>query len=826
MQMIAQVSVSGTIVDKKTNKPLPYVQIVVKGTTKGTASDANGNYVLKDIPLKSFTLEVSQLGYATTSKHVSRANGANQHLDIYMDEEIFQLDGVVVTSNRSETLRRIAPTLVTVLSPELFHKTSSATLSQGLRFLPGLRIEDNCQNCGFNQVRINGLQGAYSQILIDGRPIFSALSGVYGLEQIPSNMIDRVEVIRGGGSALYGSGAVGGVVNVITREPNSNSVEIAHQMTDFVAKGAGSKVQNTTTFNASVLTEDRNAAIMVFGQHNYRPGYDYDGDSFTEIPNLRNRSLGFRSYLKTGLYGKLTLEYHSMQEYRRGGDRLDLPPFEAHIAEYLQHYINGGELRFDQGFREGKTRFSVYASAQHVQRRSFYGGGDLVDNLIDPIVDTENKADREKAAEEAKKAIESYGTTTDLTSQFGTMINHQFGDSNWFLTAGLENTNDKLNDKSAYRPSDIAQTTVVVGQFDQIEFKSDKLSAVIGGRLDYTNLYQQGKKQIDPLLIFSPRANIRYSPVKDFALRLAYSEGFRAPQFFDEEMHVELLGGEPISRVLSPDLKEERSRSISGSVDHYGFIGHGWQYNIMLQGFCTFISNKFESVPDPTDSNMRIVKNQRDGITKVYGASFEGRLAYKKLFDIQLGLTLQKSRYGENHILIESDEEIGQPEVSTRSFDRTPNVYGYFVSTINPTKHLYFNLSATYTGSMNVLHNSYTGVSLNSDGQAVLDNGDIVHNAHVSKDGSFDFTYDGLRYRGLAQGYGRLVKTKPSFDLDFKVGYRFQIASLIEMELNAGIQNIFDQYQKDTDMGPGRASDYIYGPMLPRRVTCGVKLSF
>lgn len=138
------------------------------------------------------------------------------------------LEAVVVSSNRNETTRRMAPTLVSVIGENLFATTNSATLSQGLNFQPGVRVENNCQNCGFQQVRINGLDGPYTQILIDSRPIFSSLAGVYGLEQIPANMIERVEVMRGGGSALYGSSAIAGI---ITSSQKSRSAISRHSLT-------------------------------------------------------------------------------------------------------------------------------------------------------------------------------------------------------------------------------------------------------------------------------------------------------------------------------------------------------------------------------------------------------------------------------------------------------------------------------------------------------------------------------------------------------------------------------------------------------------------
>ena len=124
--------------------------------------------------------------------------GKTLEINVELEEDQIALDGVVVSANRAETSRRLAPTLVNVLDAKVFTTTNAVNLAQGLNFQPGVRVETNCQNCGFQQVRINGLDGPYTQILIDSRPIFSALSGVYGLEQIPANMIERVEVMRGG----------------------------------------------------------------------------------------------------------------------------------------------------------------------------------------------------------------------------------------------------------------------------------------------------------------------------------------------------------------------------------------------------------------------------------------------------------------------------------------------------------------------------------------------------------------------------------------------------------------------------------------------------
>ena len=209
--------VTGHVVDAKTGEHLPYINVVIKGTTIGVATDATGHYMLKDLPAGELTIEASFIGYKKVVKKVKTKPNTMLEVNFELEEEALTIDEVVVSATRSETMRREAPSLVNVLDTKLFERTQSTDIAQGLKFQPGVRVETNCQNCGFSQVRINGLDGPYSQILIDSRPIFSALAGVYGLEQIPANMIERVEVVRGGGSALFGSSAIAGTINIITR---------------------------------------------------------------------------------------------------------------------------------------------------------------------------------------------------------------------------------------------------------------------------------------------------------------------------------------------------------------------------------------------------------------------------------------------------------------------------------------------------------------------------------------------------------------------------------------------------------------------------------
>ena len=733
-------NIVGHILDKNTKEHLPYITVALKGTTIGTVTDATGHYFLKNLPEGEFMLEVSSIGYKTVTRKVVLKKGKTLEEDFEIEEDAVALDGVVVSANRSETTRRLAPTLVNVVDLKLFEQTNSTTLAQGLSFQPGVRVESNCQNCGFQQVRINGLDGPYTQILLDSRPIFSALSGVYGIEQIPASMIERVEVMRGGGSALFGSSAIAGTINIITKEPIRNSGMLSHTLTGI----GGNAFDNSTSLNASLVTDDQRAGLYIFGQNRHRAAYDHDDDGYSEIPKLHGQTVGFRSYLKTSLYSKLTFEYHHMEEFRRGGDLLNRPPHEANIAEQVEHSINGGGLKFDYFSPDEKHRFNVFASAQHIDRNSYYGGGQ------DP---------------------NAYGKTNDLNWMAGSQYIYSFGKCIFMpsdLTVGIEFNQDKLKDNMWGYNRQVNQTVKIGSAFLQNEWKNDKWGILIGGRLDKHNLIDN--------IIFSPRANLRFNPTEDINFRLSYSSGFRAPQAFDEDLHIENVGGSVAMIKLSDNLKEERSQSFSASADVYQRFGD-FQVNFLVEGFFTKLNDVF-ALTDAEEENgiLTRVRYNAPG-ARVMGLTLEGKLAYRNLFQFQAGLTLQQSHYDEAH-----EWKPEAPKV--KKMMRTPNTYGYFTATYTPIKPLSVTLSGTYTGSMLVPHEA------------------------------------GVIEKPVT------VMTKKFADIGLKAAYDFKLYKSINLQVNAGVQNIFNSYQNDFDKGPDRDSGYIYGPSLPRSFFAGVKISY
>ena len=615
-------NVYGHVKDAKTGEHLPYVIVQVKGTTIGTTTDNTGHFFLKNLPEGALVIEVKYMGYTTQSKSITIKQDTSKELNFSLSPSDMDLDEVVVSANRNETKRRLAPNLVNVIGEKLFDITQSTCLAQGLNFQPGVRTEDDCQNCGFTQVRINGLDGHYSQILVDSRPVFSSLNGVYGLEQIPTNMIDRVEVVRGGGSALFGASAIGGTINVITKEPIRNSASFGHT---FMSQGGANSFDNVTMGNVSLVTDDNKAGVYAYGQKRIRQGYDHDGDGYTEVPELKSQTFGLNSYLRLSPYSKLSLQYHGIHEFRRGGNMLDQIAHKANVTEQVEHDIQGGGLTYDFFSPDEKNRLSAYFSFQATARNSYYGGIG------------------EGTEEDIEMAEKAYGTTHDLTYVAGTQYVHSFDKLLFMpsdLTLGAEYNHDGLKDVILGYDRHFKQNVRIGSFFFQNEWKNKQWSFLLGGRLDKHNLMNH--------VIFSPRANLRFNPTENVNLRLTYAGGFRAPQAFDEDLHVGVVGGERLVTVLADNLKEERSNSFSLSADLYHKFG-SVQTNLLIEGFYTDLNNVFALRQlDQPDAQGNTVQERYNAYgAKVLGLNIEGKAMFNRWFTLQAGLTLQQSHYDE-----------------------------------------------------------------------------------------------------------------------------------------------------------------------------------
>ena len=794
-------NIKGSVVDSKTQQPLSHASVLVVGTVITTTTDAEGHYALNNLPLGKVKIEVRSAGYRTLRQEVTteRNYTAEQNFELTPDE--IALDEVVVSANRSLTLRRESPVIVNVLDTKLFESTHSTTLAQGLNFQPGVRTEDNCTNCGFSQVRINGLDGHYSQILVDSRPVFTALQGVYGLEQIPANMVERVEIVRGGGSALFGASAIGGTINIITKEPSENSAELAHTITG--ATNGSTAFDNNTTGNVSVVTTNGRAGFYLYAQSRHRSAYDRDGDGYTDLPALDNKTLGLSTFLRLTDYSKVTLKYHGLKEFRRGGNNLFLPPHEANIAEQIEHTINGGSLAYDLFNPNGKGHFSAYASFQNVDRKSYYGGlGELTSAAegqkamneayklgLSLDMSEEDAAklpdDQQQILANAQafdKAQRAYNVTHNINYIAGAQYVHNFDRLLFMpadLTVGAEYSFDRIKDRSLGYNSLLEQRVRISSAFVQNEWKNAHWGLLLGGRLDKHNLISH--------LIFSPRVNLRYNPTPNANLRLTYAGGFRAPQAFDEDLHTKISDGDRVKIALAKDLKEERSHSFSASADLYKSFGTV-QTNLLIEGFYTRLNNMFATrklADDVVIDGARVEERYNSNGATVFGLNLEGKASLTSWAQLQAGFTWQNSRY---RTAEEWDDDAADEFKTTKRLLRTPDTYGYFTLNVRPMIDFNVSLSGVYTGRMFVGH------------------------PKGGSERTKDFS---------------IIERTPSFlTLNLKLAYDFYLYNQVKLQASAGVQNLLDAYQKDLDKGPSRASDYVYGPTQPRSLFLGVKISY
>ena len=746
-------SIYGHVIQSDTEEDVAYAAVLIVENGMGMNADEYGKFQFNHLPAGEYTLRVQLIGYKTQEVKAKVTNDKPLDLHIKLDVEGLVADEVVVSASRNAVRRCEAPVVVNVLNTKLFEQTNSTDLAKSLNYQSGLRVENNCQNCAFPQVRINGLEGPYSQILINSRPVVSALSGVYGLEQIPVNMIDRIEVVRGGGSALFGANAVGGTINIITKEPVENSFSASSTLSCM----DGDAWEQVVNANASLVSSDGTYGIALYESYRNRNPYDRDDDGFSEVGKLNANTFGLNAYYKPSHYGKLNIEYHTTNEFRRGGNKFDMEPFQSDITEQTKHIINSGGVSFDQFFDGYKHKMSIYGSVQHIDRNSYYG---------------------------AQQNPDAYGKTDDITWVGGAMYVGNFDKvlfSPATFTAGAEYQNNSMHDVMVGYNRDMKQDVEIVGGFVQNEWKMRLFTLMAGFRIDSHNLIDNP--------IFSPRVNFMYKPTDKFQTRLTWSTGFRAPQAYDEDLHITAVGGEGTLISLADGLKPEKSNSFSGSIDWVFNVGH-WQANMLVEGFYTDLRDVFVLEMIGHDEQGNMLQERRNGSgARVYGANLDFKIAHGKDLALQLGFTAQRSRYKEYEYWSESE---GVAPI--KNMTRTPDYYGYFTLSGSPFKNFDWSLSGIYTGKMYV--------------------------PHFAPD--FSSIPEGYEYTYIENDI--MERTPSFFDLNVKLNYTFILKDHLKLQLNAGVQNILNEFQKDLDKGGYRDSGYFYGPTAPRTFFIGFKL--
>ncbi|PWJ42316.1 TonB-dependent receptor [Sediminitomix flava] len=776
-------------IDSK-NGHIPFATVYINELQLGTTSDDSGHFYLKNVPFGEYQITISAVGYRKLTETVS-INKKNQDLKFKLEEDLIELESVVVSGNRTAQSRKETPAVVNVIGSKVFEVSASKVIADGLNFVPGARVENTCSNCGSTSLRLNGLEGPYTQILIDSRPIFNSLVGVYGLEQLPVSMIERVEVVRGGGSVLFGANAIGGTVNVITKEPKFNRFEVGTQY----ASINGEAYDVNTSFNTSVVSNDDKTSLILYGSHRKReawnatpndkyytlvevakdefiPNYDEEFvDDFSNIPELRNLNIGTKIIHKINNRNKVTAKFNITDEFRRGGNKFDLAPHLTDITEQLEHQIIGGGINYDWISADQRSNVSFYSSVQSVVRDSYYG---------------------------AEMQLDGYGKTTSDTYVVGTQFNRDLGHVLFapaFFIGGVEYINDNIKDRKLgyfdYESDEFVndihisdQLVQTIAVFAQNEWKGDRLSLLLGARLDHVmiNDYLAETDKLTEVSAFNPRVNLKYNIGNNLQARVGFATGFRAPQIFNEDMHIDIVAGDQVRTILADDLTTERSYSYNFALDWDTEIG-GWQSYFLLEGFHTKIEDRFLNEFVEGEEGNYYLKRNSENDAFVQGINVEAKLAASSKFNVQTGFTFQTAKY--NGVEQWGDED----DSATDRILRTPNNYGSLSMNYYPKPNLLMSLSGVYTGSMYVPHMA----------------------------GGF--------YKGVYNETEELVKTEQFFDLGIRLAYDVQVSKDLGMQIGGGVKNIFNQFQRNFDSGPTKDAAFVYGPAAPRTFYLEVKFS-
>ena len=744
-------SISGKVIDSQ--EALAFATVQIEGTEVGTVADADGHFELNNVPYGEVMLIASMVGYEPSKQQLLlNQDNASINVDFNLVPSQFSIDKIVVTGTKTFKRQTQSPVIVNILSSETLDNVQACNLSEGLKFQPGLRVETDCQTCNYTQLRMNGLGGGYSQILINGRPIFSPLTGLYGMEQIPTNMVERIEVVRGGGSALYGSSAIGGTVNVITKIPKKSGYDVGYTLQNI----NGGATDRMLTGNATVLNQKGNGGVSIFVNNRNRDWYDHNGDNFSELPIIRNNSFGANLFFQPKPNQKLEVSLSSLNEYRIGGEMVDKPAHLALQSEERTHDVWLGSIDYQINFNRDNSSFITYFAGQNTDRRHFTG--------IQPD---------EPAAITEYLLNPPYGTSDNTTFQGGMQLNHRlanfFGGAN-VLTFGGEYVVDDVLDVIESYDYEIDQLTKNLGAFLQSDWQiSETVNLLTGVRADKHNLVDR--------TILSPRLSLLYRPTLSTQFRLTWGTGFRAPQAFDADLHIAFAGG-GISRIsLDPNLKEERSNSISGSIN-YDKVAEDFVAGFTLEGFYTHLNDAFFLQPIGEDAfGERFEKRNGPGST-VKGGTLELRANYRQKIQLETGLTIQSSLFDQAVDNIDGLEPL-------RAFLRTPNEYGYATLSFFPNKKFNTTLNLVYTGPMTVAHFA---------GAVGVEEDEYVH-------------------------------TNAFTELSIKTGYTFPLENWDSgLEVFGGIKNITNAYQNDFDIGKDRDSNFIYGPSAPRTLFVGLRL--
>jgi outer membrane receptor for ferrienterochelin and colicins len=633
--MAQTANISGKIISE--GKPVEFANVSMVGTSIGAATDTSGVYKIKNINEGDYVISVSCIGFNKMEKTISIKDGEKITLNFDLTNFRSILNELVVTGTMKEVSRLESPVPVEVYTYTYFKKNPTPNVYEALQNVNGVRPQLNCNVCNTGDIHINGLEGPYTMVLIDGMPIVSSLSTVYGLSGIPNSLIERIEVVKGPASSLYGSEAVGGLINIITKKPQNAPLISADVFgtswgeynTDLSLKlNAGKKV--------SVLT-----GINYF---NFQNRVDNNNDNFTDM-TLQNRISVFQKW---------------------NFDRKDNRIFSI-AARYMYEDRWGGDMRWEKQFRGGD---SIYGESIYTKRWEVLGNYQLPTKEKFMLSFSYNNHDQNSV----------YGTTSYIAQQniafsqltwdkkigrndllLGTALRYTYYDDNTPATVSADTLNQQTQPQKTWLPGIFIQDEISI---------TDKHKVLLGFRNDYNSYHGN---------IFTPRFAYKWTVNDKNILRLNAGTGYRVVNLFTED-HAALTGARVVE--IKNELNPEQSYNVNLNYIRKFYAKNGTFIGLDASAFYTYFNNRI--VGDYEIYPNKIIYDNLNGFAESKGVSLNIDIAFNNGLKIIAGGTLMENTLTENgkteqQILTENFTGIWAVSYKIKkaklSVDYTGNVY-------------------------------------------------------------------------------------------------------------------------------------------------------
>jgi outer membrane receptor for ferrienterochelin and colicins len=582
----AQTILTGRVVDADTREALPHATILTVPYARGTATDEAGKFSL-EVPALPVHVIVSFTGYVPDTLYVN----STQPLTCRLKPDIKNLNEIVVVSGTlKEVSRQASPIPVDVYTPALFRKNPTPSLFESLLLVNGVQPQVNCNVCNAGDIHINGMEGPYTMVLIDGMPIVSSLATVYGLSGIPNSMVKRIEVVKGPASTLYGSEAVAGIINVITKDPLTAP--------RWAADVSLTTYREYTTDLAGTWNTGKVQGLTALSFFNFNNRVDKNKDNFTDV-TLQSRFSVF-SKLNLSRQNKLpaTIGLRYVYEDRwggemqwntnhRGSDQIYGESIYTHRFEFISNYAFS---RFPQ--------LQADVSYNYHHQNAYYG--------TVPYLATQ------QVYFSQLKWDQTIGKTSVLA---GLPFRYVWYDDNSVATASA----DTLNRRN--QPA----ITLLPGIFLQTESKLNKHFVLLTGiRYDHHNHHGA---------VFTPRLSVKINAGRQHVIRLTTGNGFRVVNLFTED-HAALTGARQV--IIRNELKPEKSWNVNlnYATQHVHATGYA---NFDISLFYTYFTNKI--VGDFMTDPELIIYDNLAGYAVSRGLSVNTDILFTNSLKIMAGLT-------------------------------------------------------------------------------------------------------------------------------------------------------------------------------------------